>query len=453
MTHPAGLQDDEVLLERRSPDCIVPLTATQRRHWYGTGAGARPSTRIVALATRLLGELDIGLLRECLDALTTRHESLRTRIVGGATPTQQIDPPTRCAFDIVDLRALPAGSSQAEARRFAQQCTEEPVQLTVGPLFKATLLRLSAQEQVLVLAADHIIADALSCAILSQELWQMYERGARGLPTELSAPQVQFGDYAVWQSRTYAAWSARHATYWKERLRDAIFAQLPAAIRAPGNTARTSATAYIPFGKQVSAQLRELAGRECVPLPYVILMIYASMLSLWCSQRDLTLLLVTHGRRGHPALKTMVGFLACCLHVRLKVRECDSLLDLLRQVAHECDAAFAHYHFDRVWDFIPECTTDVYVNWLPAPSRLGHVGGSESIQRQTFPLGLSWNGALHVFFSDTPAGITARVAYDPLVLTPLTLRWLESTLRSLARALLSGPLATLASVRAAVTSE
>src|SRR6202000_2033096 len=111
--------------------------------------------------------------------------------------------------------------------RLAQQFADEPIDLSVGPVFEAALLRISVREHVLILLLDHIVSDAASWGILSKEIWTSYSQAAHGQSSLLPNLSVQFPDYAVWQQRTHGAWLRKHEAYWRGHLSGAPRIRMP----------------------------------------------------------------------------------------------------------------------------------------------------------------------------------------------------------------------------------
>jgi hypothetical protein len=434
--------EPEIVLEPRSPGCTVPLTAAQTRYLRGYSDGK--GTRLVASAARVLGELDCSALQESIGIVVKRHESLRTRIcMESGLPTQLVDPATDYDLEVVDLSRVPASVAETEARSLAQRQTETEVDVRKGPLFKATLLKMPAEQHVLVLAADHLVSDAMSLATVSKEIWLSYQQAVNPVAAALPHLRIQYADYAVWQERTYWPWRQRHESYWQERLSNAPFTQVPIVTDRSSGATRTNATLHIPLGKKASVALREIAAREGTSLPMAVLTIYACVMSYWCAQRDLPLIFITHGRHAHPELKDMVGFLAGSIHLRVEIRPEDGFIDLLKRVSWECKSAFEHYHFDRVWDFIGRADTDLCFNWIHSPSSASTATGShadnERIRTQSFPLGLSWPGSLHVLFSNTPVGVIATVVYNSDFAQPSIVELLARCLQSFAHEFARAP--------------
>lgn len=444
-------------LQPRPADCPVPLTAWQRRTWNQFIGQGRLSVRMGAAALRVLGPLDPIVLRRSLEEVIRRHESVRTRFVAiDGVPEQVIDSSCECHLEEIELAQTASSDGAREVTRLVRHFLEEQVDLSVGPLFAAKLWRLSSSEHVLILALDHMVADAASCAILSGEVWTLYHQAAKGLPFSLPHLPVQFADYAVWQQRTHSAWLKKHGPYWKERLTGAPRLQLPVDDGLASGDYPIAVPLHFPFGNRLSAGLRDAARREGALLPLVVLTVYVAVVSRWCGQRDLVLTFVSHGRHRRPELQNMIGFLASRLFLRVEIGHDDSFRDLLKRVNVEFYSAYEHYDFDRVPDFIPECAadTDTDFNWLPAVwgRRPAHKGAAdEQLRIQPFPLEPyrkrlpEWFKLASVF-SETAAGIVATVLYRPDLFAADTIERFGQNLRSFAQEFAHHPLAPIASV-------
>ena len=81
-----------------------------------------------------------------------RHEVLRTTFVNyGGEPRQQITAEAQVSLPLIDLSALASGAVEAEVELLARAEAGHPFDLSVGPLLRASLLRLVKDEHVLLL--------------------------------------------------------------------------------------------------------------------------------------------------------------------------------------------------------------------------------------------------------------------------------------------------------------
>jgi hypothetical protein len=373
---------------------------------------------------------------------------MRTRIITvDGVPQQQIDAIMECDLSIIKLMEGSPANVETEARRLGQEFLNEKIDISAGPLFAAKLLRLSCHEHVLIVAIDHMVSDAISCDIMSKEIWELYNEASQGLPSSLPQLPVQFADYAVWQQQTYGAWFRKCGQYWRERLAGAPHLQLPFDGSLAEGRCATQTVRPIPFGRALSLKLQNMAARERTLVPLIVLAVYIAVVSRWCSQRDLVLSFVSHGRH-RPELKRIVGWLANYQHMRIEIAEDDSFLDLLRRVDQEFHSARQHEDFDRVPDLIPGYTAPLYFNWLPATSsgRRADERVECGIKMRPFLMNPvlsremeSPSPELMAMSSDTSAGIVITVIYRSDLFKPRTIERLGDDLRVLAEKSLENP--------------
>ncbi|MCD0256651.1 hypothetical protein JWH11_00235, partial [Xanthomonas melonis] len=61
------------------------------------------------------------------------------------------------------------------------------------------LLRLSAQEHVLLVTQHHIVSDGWSIGVMIGEVTALYAAFSQGQPDPLPPLAIQYADYALWQ--------------------------------------------------------------------------------------------------------------------------------------------------------------------------------------------------------------------------------------------------------------
>lgn len=430
----------------RAMDDPVPLSALQSR-WMKWISQMGSSFRMVAAAVRMLGPLNASFLVRSLDIVVQRHESLRSRIVDvDGVYRQNIDPPREHNLELIDLAHMSETDSRREAAGIAREIIDRRIDVSVGPLFEAKLLKLSDDDHVLLSVVDHLVSDAASCEIINREVWALYDQAEQGAPFSLPQLPVQFGDYAVWQERMHDTWQRQHEAYWKGRTSGAPDTRIPQEGSSEPDHPIV-AMLYVALGNELSAGLRKVALREGVPLSTVVLAVYASVMSRWCDQDDLILTFVSHGRHRRE-LKDVIGYFACHLPMRLEIGARDSFLDLLRKVAAEREAARNHQDYAPYFQL--ECSTDVVFNWVPSSwirTSTNNVGKkSHRLRRQPFPANFVWPLKFNPFFTDTTAGIGIAIHYRSDFLSTSTIRRFGRNFRMLAEELVNFPLKHVASI-------
>src|SRR6266478_3748073 len=89
----------------------LPLSAAQQRLWFLDDLTSGGTEYNTGIGLRLSGPLDLGALRQALDALASRHESLRTTFdtVDGHG-MQAVAPECDIPLRIVDMSAMDGAS-------------------------------------------------------------------------------------------------------------------------------------------------------------------------------------------------------------------------------------------------------------------------------------------------------------------------------------------------------
>ena len=199
----------------------LPLSFAQQRLWFLDRLLPNKATYNIPALWRLRGQLDAPALERSLNAVVARHEALRTRFVlSSDEPVQVIEPPNAVTLPVVDLSALPPAEREARARQLTDSDACQPFDLETGPLLRAQLLRLAAEEHLLLLNVHHIASDGWSMGVLWRELSSAYSALVNGQQPDLPRLPVQYADYAVWQRECLQGEALeQQLAYWKEQAR------------------------------------------------------------------------------------------------------------------------------------------------------------------------------------------------------------------------------------------
>ena len=120
---------------------------------------------------------------------------------------------------MINLTTLLADERDHRARLLATEHAWQSFDLTRGPLLKATLLKLTEQEHMLLFAIHHIVADGWSMGILMRELSELYRAFAARMPPPLEELPIQYSDYARWQQEWLTDETLEtERQYWADRL-------------------------------------------------------------------------------------------------------------------------------------------------------------------------------------------------------------------------------------------
>lgn len=376
---------------------------------------------VVPVALRLRGALDVGILQRSLGAILQRHTALRTRLVAAnGVWKQQIDDGHEYPLQIRNIVAMPGEDAETATRRLALEFFDKPVDLTAGPLFEARLYALTEQDHVLAIRIHHLVSDAVSTMIFFRELWTFYGILIQGRPAPLSDTPVQYADYAVWQRENSVDGWQENETYWKSALAGSGAVRLPADDTGSTVQPLTSELQSIKFDRTLSCALHQFAKSQRIAPALVGLTSYAVLLSRWSGQRDFVIPFAVSGRFS-SSLVEVIGYFAQFLPLRVRVRENELFVDLLRTVSREFVAASQHPDFGRVMSGSPELLEATSFNWLPgnfgsfAPTAWTRRSDCPNVE--SFPVaasgakGSKWSWDVFCLLHDASDGICASVQY------------------------------------------
>jgi len=322
----------------------LPLSHAQERLWLLEQLQAVGGAYHIPAAVRLSGTLDVEALERSFAELVHRHEILRTRfaIVHGS-PEQVIEPLSQFQLAAEDLSTLAAEEREPAARRRAAEVARMSFDLQRGPLFRAALLRLSADEHIVVVVMHHIISDGWSIGVLIREVGALYAAYSQGQSSPLPALAVQYADYALWQ-RNWLQGEAldRQVAYWKQRLAGA-----PATLELPTDRARPAVQSYrganhnFVLPAELTRSLNALARAEGATLFMVLLAAFNVVLSRWSGQADVVVGSPIAGRT-HRELEGLIGFFVNALALRTDLNGDPSFRALIGQVKETALGAYAH---------------------------------------------------------------------------------------------------------------
>ncbi|HEX8241937.1 MAG TPA: amino acid adenylation domain-containing protein, partial [Longimicrobium sp.] len=335
----------------------APLSFAQQRFWFVERMGAAGAAYNIPLILTLRGALDVDALRAALDGLVARHESLRTTFRGQGTgdrgqqagPVQVVAPHVSADLHLHDLTGF-AGDGEAEAERIARAEAGTAFDLARGPLMRAELLRVSADEHRLLLTFHHIVCDAWSLTVVFRELGELYAAARDGRAPHLPPLPVQYADYAVWQrERLVGDALARELAYWRARLEGAAVLQLP--TDRPRPPVQSFRGAMVPFRLDAAATARvgELARREGATSFMVLLAAFNVLLSRWTGTEDVVVGSPVAGRVPEET-EPLIGVFVNTLALRTDLRGEPTFRDVLARVREGTLDAYAHQEvpFERL---------------------------------------------------------------------------------------------------------
>jgi amino acid adenylation domain-containing protein len=332
-------------------DGDIPLSFAQQRFWFVERMGAAANVYNMPMTLRLRGPLDADALRHALDGVIERHQSLRTVFeLRDGEPVQVIHPELRLPLPLHDLSQLAETERDEEARRYARAELETPFDLERGPVIRARLLRLAADDHVLLLSLHHIAGDAWSFDVLFHELEVLYAAARDGVDAALPPLPVQYADYAIWQRRRLAGDAlGAELAHWRERLAGAATLALPTDRPRPPVQSFRGGVVEFDLGAELSASIGTLARKNSATPFMVLLAAFQLLLQRWSGTDDVVVGSPVAGRTPRET-EGLIGVFLNTLALRTDLGGDPSFAELLRRVRETALDAFAHQEvpFERL---------------------------------------------------------------------------------------------------------
>ncbi|UXY55510.1 non-ribosomal peptide synthetase [Pseudomonas tohonis] len=330
------------------------LSLAQRRLWVieqfsASGAYGMP------MALRLTGELQAPLLARALNAVIRRHEVLRTAYVADdeGDPQAVVTEDLEIELPLLDLSALPPDARSACVAEAVEDNARSPISLLQAPLLRARLLRLGAEEHVLLFAMHHIVSDGWSLSVLAGEVMEIYGRLRDGDASPLPPLPLQYADFAEWQlglERTGVLQA--QAGFWAGALSGySGLLALPTDRSRPANPTLAGRERSFVIAPALGRRLNALARAQGTTLYNVLLAAFQLMLHRLGGSDDIVVGVDVAGRE-QLELEALIGFFVNVLPVRSRYeagKAFSAFLDETRQAALD-----AFEHQDLPFDMIVE---------------------------------------------------------------------------------------------------
>jgi acyl carrier protein len=290
------------------------------------------------------GNLDAVRLEQSIQTIIARHELLRaTFALQNDEPMQIIAPVLRVPLSQVDLTALPELERPVVAEQTALAAAAEPFDLQHGPLLRAQLITLRADEAWLVVVFHHIISDGWSVGNFCRELGALYDAQWNGTPPALPALPIQYADYARWQQKWLQSEAyQQQLAYWKQQLAGA-----PSLLALPTDKPRPKQQRY--RGQQMSTllpkdltdALRTFSQQQGATLFMTLLAAWQTLLARYSGQDQIVVGTPIAGRT-QVETEPLIGFFVNTLALRGDLAGDPTFLELLHRTRERCLQAYAH---------------------------------------------------------------------------------------------------------------
>jgi amino acid adenylation domain-containing protein len=354
----------------------LPLSPAQEAVWFFERLSPGMRSYQFQASVRMRGELDPDALRRALDEIVRRHEIFRTTFAEiGGQPMQVVHAPWTVALPVIDAQSLSPDELDA---RYAEEFARA---FDVGalPLARWTLFRTGAREHVLLVVEHHLVHDGWSFGVFLRDLTALYEAFARGEPSPLPEPALQFGDFAVWQRGWMEGEEAtRGLDFWRRKLAGAPpVLDLPLDFVRPPRISFRGESLHVRLDPEVAHAADSFSRSHGVTLYMTLLAAFHALIRRYTGQDDFVLGGGSAGRRLRES-EELIGMIVNVIPLRADLRgdpDFRTLVDRVRRTALEAyphqDVPFASIvdavQPDRTMDRLPIFQHSFNMHHAPYP--------------------------------------------------------------------------------------
>ncbi len=287
---------------------VLPASFGQERFWGLDRLNPGNPTWNVPVRFRLQGSLNTTFVAHAFNEIVRRHETLRTTFtLAEGQLSQVIRSVLAIEVPVTDLRQLLKSERDAEVDRLSFEEARRRFDLSVGPLFRVSLLQTENQEHVLLVTPHHSIADYISIGLISNELGALYEAYSRGAEPVLPALTIQYGDFAVWQKeQSTGAIVQKELAYWKEQLKDLPLLEFPTDHPRLASPTYDASITSILLPPKLTDAMKELGNRNGATLFNTMLATLAIVMHQYTGQNDFGVATQVSGRTN-VELEPLIG--------------------------------------------------------------------------------------------------------------------------------------------------
>ena len=275
--------------------------------------------------------------------MVARHEVLRTTFVArDGVPWQVIAPSLTVPLPIFDLSKLPDDERESEVIRLVTTEARQSFDLARGPLVRAELLHLAAEDHVVLVTMHHIVSDGWSIGVLVREIGALYAAFANDLPSPLPNLPVQYADFAVWQ-RGWLKGDVLQTQldYWERQLAGVPVLELPTDRPRPAVMSQRGGWQAIELPRSMLTDLRKVGGADGATLFMTLLSAFQTLLHRYSGQNDIAVGTPIAGRT-RTEIEDLVGFFVNTLILRGNLSGDPTFRLVLQRVRKAALSSYAH---------------------------------------------------------------------------------------------------------------
>src|SRR5579863_107486 len=322
-----------------------PLSEAQREVWLAANLSQAASCCFnESFSLFIRGALDADALSQALNRVIARHDALRARFSADGE-YQEFAPVLDLDIAQLDLSATSAPAQTARIDELIREDAAAPFDLVKGPLIRAQLIKLDANDYRLIVTTHHIVCDGWSTNVMLEELAQIYNGLRTGIAPTLPVA-MQFAEYVAAEQAALTSDERESAhRYWIGQ-----FAQPVTPLALPSDRPRRSSKGYAgaSYRRTIDAaatqRIRQAGAREGCTLFATLLAGFDALLARLGDQQDVVVGIPTAGQ-SMAAGENLVGHCVNLLPIRADAAPEKRFAELLALTKRNVLDAYDHQNY------------------------------------------------------------------------------------------------------------
>ncbi|WUO26592.1 amino acid adenylation domain-containing protein [Streptomyces sp. NBC_00287] len=296
---------------------VVPVTSAQRRMYFASTMRPDNAADVWGAVLVVDGDLSMERLEHALKVLRGRHDALRSAFLESDGDVLQVvkGEDEDAAQPLIDV--VEAEGDSPEARRVwadaeARRLLDIPFDISAGPLWRASVIRISPTLHLLIFVFHHLITDDISAQIFAGELRLAY---ADPKAPAFDTQAAQYADF--FPAGNKAEVDSEGLDYWRSRLSGAELTRLPEdGSECPDGIVGSRLPVALP--QNAVAEFEAFCRDRSVTLFTGMLAVYFVLLQRWSGASDITVGTQVVNR-PHSGLFETIGFFSNTVALRCQV--------------------------------------------------------------------------------------------------------------------------------------
>ena len=345
-----SLEEKELTIHPQQRPEKIPLSFAQERLWFiDNWKGSLPYHQPALF--RIKGKIDPKTIEYVYSKIIDRHESLRTVFLNeDGIPYQKINDASGWKLDYVT--AFENSDQSVEVEKYIEEKVSSPFDLATDFMLRASLIKLSETDFLLLNVRHHIASDGWSISLLINEFVEIYKSKTQNVEPILPELKIQYADYSIWQRNNFEQdKAADKIKYWENKLKGLEVLDLPTDFDRPAVQSTKGSYERFFIDENLTNKLKEIAQSEKTTLYMLLISVYKVLFYHYTGQTDICIG-TTVSNRENKDLEPLIGFFVNTLALRTQFDKTTPFTELLKLVKTTVLEAYEHVAvpFEKVVD-------------------------------------------------------------------------------------------------------